>query len=131
VIMQDMWEKFIFLTSLAAMTCLMHAHVSEIIATPEGPSLMLQILNDCAATAAAAGTPPRPDMLEFYRTNLTSPKNAYSASMRRDLEQGYPVEADHIVGDMLARAKAADIDSPLLRTATTMLQCYQNARAKA
>ena len=37
------------------------------------------------------------------------------ASMLRDLEAGLPVEAAHIVGDMLARAGKAGIAAPLLQ----------------
>jgi 2-dehydropantoate 2-reductase len=35
------------------------------------------------------------------------------------------VEADHIVGDMLARAKAAGLAAPMLRAAYAHLQVYQ------
>ncbi len=45
--------------------------------------------------------------------------------MLRDLESGGRVEADHIVGDMLRRARAAGVDVWLLRVAHAHLQAYQ------
>jgi 2-dehydropantoate 2-reductase len=49
--------------------------------------------------------------------------------MRRDLESGGRIEADHIVGDMLHRAETLGQPAPLLRTAYCHLQCYQNRLA--
>ncbi len=58
-VMQDMWEKFTFLTSLAAMTCLMRATVGEIVATDEGAALNEAMFNACERVAAASGYPNR------------------------------------------------------------------------
>lgn len=58
-VMQDMWEKFVFITSLASMTCLMRASVGEIVATDEGRALNEAMYGMCAAVSAAAGYPIR------------------------------------------------------------------------
>ena len=47
--------------------------------------------------------------------------------MLRDLEAGQRVEAAHIVGDMLHRARAAGIAAPLLGAAWCHLQAYESA----
>ena len=47
------------------------------------------------------------------------------ASMLRDLEAGQRVEAAHIVGDMLHRAQAAGLATPLLAAAWCHLQAYE------
>jgi 2-dehydropantoate 2-reductase len=41
---------------------------------------------------------------------LSAPGSALTASMLRDLENGGPVEADHIVGFMLQKAGAQPVD---------------------
>jgi 2-dehydropantoate 2-reductase len=46
--------------------------------------------------------------------------------MYRDLQKGAPVEADQILGDLVARARKANIDTPLLAAAYTHLSVYQN-----
>ena len=51
------------------------------------------------------------------------------ASMLRDLQRGAAVEADHVVGDMLARAKAFGTPHTLLAVAFTHLKVYEAARA--
>jgi len=130
-VMQDMWEKFMFLTSLAGMTCLMRASVAEINATNDGRALGLAMLDECASVATAAGYAPRAKHLEMSRATLTDADLPLSASMRRDLERGGRIEADHIVGDMLKRAKAAGQSAPLLAAAYCHLQCFQARQGKA
>jgi 2-dehydropantoate 2-reductase len=128
-IMQDMWEKVVFLCSIAAMTCMMRGKVGEIASTDEGAGLMLEMVAECAAVATAAGFAPRPQSQAFAQKALTDKASPNAASMMRDLLAGGKVEAEHIVGDMLARAKAAGQAAPLLRAAYTHLQVYQAARA--
>lgn len=124
-IMQDMWEKFVFLSSIAGMTCLMRDSIGAICRTDNGAALMEEMLEDCAHTAAAAGYAPRPAHMAFCRTQLLDRASTGTASMLRDLRQGGRVEADHVIGDMLMRARAAGRAATLLRAAYTHLQVYE------
>jgi 2-dehydropantoate 2-reductase len=49
--------------------------------------------------------------------------------MLRDIESGSPVEADHIVGWMLDRARTHRLDDTLLSMAYTHLKAYEVRRA--
>jgi 2-dehydropantoate 2-reductase len=128
-ILLDMWEKFSFLCSIAAMTCLMRGNVGQIARSQEGTALMEEMFADCAAAAEAAGFPPRQRFIEFTRRQLTDRESTGAASMLRDLQRGGAVEADHIVGDMLARARTAGRPATLLRAAYTHLQAYESQRS--
>jgi 2-dehydropantoate 2-reductase len=121
-ILQAMWEKLVLLAAYAGMTCLMRAPVGAIVATPEGAALMREALAECAAVARAAGHPPSQAFLVETEAMLTEPGSAGTASMLRDLRAGARTEHDHILGDMLARARAAGLATPLLRVALTHLQ---------
>src|SRR5438477_12254393 len=48
-ILQEMWEKWVFLASLAASTSLMRSSVGNILAAPGGRDFLLGILDDCSA----------------------------------------------------------------------------------
>jgi 2-dehydropantoate 2-reductase len=48
--------------------------------------------------------------------------------MFRDIKVGARVEADHVIGDMIARAEAAKIPVPKLRVAYTHLKAYEKQR---
>ncbi len=130
-IIQMMWEKWVFLCSIAGMNCLFRANVGSIVsATPEAAGLMLQMVDECTAVATAAGHTPRPPADARARTQLSDPKGQWLASMLRDLQKGGPVEADHVVGDMLARAHGFATPHTLLAVAYTNLKVYEAMRAK-
>jgi 2-dehydropantoate 2-reductase len=130
-IMLEMWEKFTLLTSLAAMTCLMRSNVGEIADTQDGSDLMSQMLDDCAAVGKAAGFAPRANYMTSVRGVLTQKSSVLEASMRRDMEAGGATEADHVVGDMLKRARAAGIESTLLAAAYCHLQAHEMRRLRS
>src|ERR1700681_681513 len=71
-IVQEMWEKWVFLASLAASTCLMRASVGIILAAPGGKDFVLGMLDESSAVAAAEGHAPRAPYLERIRGMLTA-----------------------------------------------------------
>jgi 2-dehydropantoate 2-reductase len=127
-IILEMWEKWVFLASLAASTCLMRTSVGNILAAPGGKDFVLGMLDECSAVAAAEGHAPRAPYLERIRGMLTAEGSPMTASMFRDIKAGAPVEADHVIGDLVARADAAKVPVPKLRTAYTHLKAYEKAR---
>ncbi len=126
----ELWEKFAFLATLAGMTCLMRASVGAIMAADDGEALTREMLEECRKVAAAAGHSPRADAMARYTALLTERGSGFTASMLRDIERGSPTESEHIVGDMLARARALRVAAPLLRVARAHLQAYERAREK-
>jgi 2-dehydropantoate 2-reductase len=130
-IMQTMWEKIVFLSILAASTCLFRANVGEIVRGPGGLGAIERGMAMNVEIAAREGHPPRPGALAFFRKNLTDPSSDRKASMLYDLESGAAVEADHIVGWMLDRARAHGLEHPLLEFAYTSLKAYEARRASA
>ena len=128
-VMQDMWEKWVFLASLAASTCLMRTSVGNILAAPGGKDFILGMLDECSAVATAEGFAPGGPFFQRTRGMLTTEGSPLTASMYRDVKAGLPVEADHVIGDLVARADAAKIPVPKLRTAYTHLKAYEQQRA--
>ena len=102
-IVLEMWEKWVFLASLAGITCLTRSAVGDVVAAG-GADLAAALLEECRAVAAAAGYPPRPESLRAALGRLTDPGSAVTASMLGDVERRGRTEADHILGDLLRRA---------------------------
>jgi 2-dehydropantoate 2-reductase len=126
---QNMWEKIVFLSALAAMTCLFRANTGEILAAPGGLAAIERTLGVNAEIAACEGHPVRATAMGFGRKMLTDPAGKRSASMLHDLEAGGPVESDHIVGWILDRARAHGLDDTMLSLAYTHLKAYEQRRA--
>jgi 2-dehydropantoate 2-reductase len=129
-IVHAMWEKFVMLASLAATTTITRAVIGEILDAPRGEAFMLQALAECQAVAKAEGHPASDAWLERTRKMLTARGSQFTASMMRDLVAGGPTEGDHIIGDLVRRAKARGIAVPLLAIALTNLQVHEARRAK-
>lgn len=127
-VIQDMWEKWVFLASIAASTSLMRSPVGVIVASPGGRDFLLGILDECTAVARDAGHEPTAAAFQRSRTMLTAEGSPMTASMFRDIKVGAKVEADHVIGDMIARAEAAKIPVPKLRVAYTHLKAYEKQR---
>lgn len=129
-IVQDLWDKWIMLCSLAAMSCLMRGTVGDILEAAEGQAIMLETVEECRKVAVAAGGDPGEKGMQNVKGYLTQKGSRFAASMLHDLEKGFMVEADHIVGDMIARANKAGIATPNLRMAYAHLQAYLARRAR-
>jgi 2-dehydropantoate 2-reductase len=127
-IMQEMWEKWVFIATCAGITCLMRAAIGDLIAAGAG-DMAITLLGECAAIATAAGVAPGAAALERSRSLLTAPGSSLTASMLRDIEHGSPIEADHIIGDLLHRSAEQGRDKLMLRTVYAHLKSYEARRA--
>ncbi|HTY99372.1 MAG TPA: 2-dehydropantoate 2-reductase [Rhodocyclaceae bacterium] len=127
---QDMWDKLVFLATLAAATCTMRANVGEIIAAG-GEGFILGLLDECRSVAAAHDRTTAPERLAAYRGQLTDAGSTLAASMLRDIERGGPTEGDHVIGDLIRRGDGKDLALPLLRLAYTHLAAYELRRSRA
>jgi 2-dehydropantoate 2-reductase len=127
-VLQDMWEKWVFLATLAASTSLMRTALGNILAAPGGKDFLLGIFDECRAIATAEGYPPRAPFVERTLAMLTAEGSPLNASMFRDIKAGQPVEADHVIGDLIARADHAKVPVPRLRVAYTHLKAYEKQR---
>ncbi|MFT3763756.1 MAG: 2-dehydropantoate 2-reductase [Pseudoxanthomonas sp.] len=124
-IAQDQWIKFTFLATLAAGTCLMRASVGGIVSAEGGADFLRALHAETLAIAEAQGRPVPVEAREIARASFADPASPVKASMLRDLEQGQRVEAAHIIGDMVHRARAAGLATPLLDAAWVHLQVYE------
>jgi 2-dehydropantoate 2-reductase len=129
-IMQDMWEKFVQLSTLAGITCLMRASIGDILTVPKGEESIFRLFAECCAVATASGFEPRAPFIEFDRNLFTTANSPLKASMLRDIERGSATEAEHILGDMANRARALGIDTPLLNLARAHVAAYEVGRQR-
>jgi 2-dehydropantoate 2-reductase len=129
-IVQDLWDKWIMLCSLAATCCLMRGTSGDILEAHEGQAIVLETVEECHKVSAAAGFDPGEKGMGTVRSFLTRKGSMFAASMLHDLEHGAMVESDHVVGDMIARAKEAGVATPSLRMAYAHLQVYLYRRSR-
>jgi 2-dehydropantoate 2-reductase len=126
---QRMWDKWCFLATAAGITCLMRAAIGDIAAVD--PTLALRLFAECSAIATAEGHPPADQVREREEARLSQPGSLFTASMLRDIEDGNPVESQHVLGDLLEHGKKHGLATPLLQVAFTHVRCYEERRKRS
>jgi 2-dehydropantoate 2-reductase len=125
-ILHDMWEKWVFIATMAGITCLMRAAVGDI-EVAGGTSIALELFEECSAIAGKNGYIVRPVVGERIRKTLTTPGSTLMASMLRDVEGHRKTEHEHILGELLARAQGAG--APVLEISLAHLRAYEARRS--
>lgn len=124
-IVSAMWSKWVFIASIGALTCLLRGTVGEVAAAPGGSGVGSAILAEAASVAAAAGHPlSRSDRRNTLRI-LTEPGSSMTSSLYRDLRAGRGTEVEQILGDLIRRARAFGVATPLLDLATLALRVHE------
>jgi 2-dehydropantoate 2-reductase len=126
-ILQDMWEKWLFIATMAGITCLMRASLGDIEAGG-GQSVALSLFDECAAVAAGKGYGPRAGIPERIKAMLTAPGSTLTASMLRDVEGRKKTEHEHILGDFQARA--GGLGTPVLEICLAHMRAYEARRLR-
>jgi len=127
---QALWDKWVLLATRAGITCLMRAMVGDIVATGSGEKITLALLGEHLSVATAEGFPTSAAVLQNYRGMLTKKGSVFAASMLRDIESGGQAEGEHILGAMLALARAHGLATPVLEIAATHLEAYAARRKR-
>jgi 2-dehydropantoate 2-reductase len=122
----EMWEKWAMLATLGGVTCLMRGNLGEIEAAAGGVGLLREFFDEVTSIINAVGMRLGEQFLTQTKAILEAAHGStMTSSMYRDLIQNRPVEADQILGDLLARGRKAGLSAPLLAAAFAQLSIYQ------
>ncbi|HEY4009346.1 MAG TPA: ketopantoate reductase family protein [Acidobacteriaceae bacterium] len=129
-ILAAMWHKWYILAALNILCILPRGTLGEVVAVPHGLDFANAAIDECMAVASANGYPPPAALVASDRKRVTRTADLTS-SMYRDMLKGAPVEADHVLGDLLGRAEAHGVPAPLLRATYVQLKVYEAQRSSA
>ena len=116
---QALWDKWVFLATLASMTTLCQGTVGEIVDTPCGTDLTRKVYAECCAIADRCAYPINESSREKALAMLTKPGSPFTASMLRDMKSGQRTEHEHILGEMVRRGIEHQVPCDLLAMAYT------------
>jgi 2-dehydropantoate 2-reductase len=123
-IVHEMWLKWVFLASLGGITCLARGTVGEIEANG-GAGIATGFVDELVAIATAVGEAPSETYVAGTKASLTTKGSSMTSSMYRDLQAGFRLEDDEILGDLLRLAQRHQIAAPLLSAARVQLGINQ------
>jgi len=126
-VLLDMWEKWLFIATMAGMTCLMRAALGDI-EKAGGTPIALALFEECSAVAAKNDHSPRDVIVGRIRKMLTTPGSTLTASMLRDVEGHKRTEHEHVIGDLFSRGGGAH--TPILGICLAHLRAYEARRLR-
>ncbi len=130
-IISEMWEKWLLLASLGAITCLMRGNIGQVACAPGGDEFARGVIDEVLTVLVSLGYVRREEYLRQTIGLLTQKESVQTSSMYRDLMQGYEIEADQVIGDLVAIAGRAGLSVPLLKATYVNLCVYRAARGNA
>lgn len=81
--------------------------------------------------ATASGFKPRPAFIEFATTLITTVGSPLNWSMLGDSARGSTTEGEHILGDMVVRARALGVETPILDLTRTRPRSPRSGRRRS
>jgi 2-dehydropantoate 2-reductase len=127
-IMDAMWSKWVFIAVIGALTSIVRGSIGDVTAAVGGVEFAEATLVEAASVAQAAGHPLSRNDYAAVRTVITAAGAATTSSLSRELVAGQLTEVDNVLGDMIARARAAGLPVPRLEAAALLLRAH-DARA--
>ena len=129
-VLAAMWHKWYVLAALNILCVLPQGTVGEVVAVPQGLAFANDSIDECIAIATANGYPPPAALIASDRKRLTEPGSDLTSSMYRDMLKLAAVEADHVIGDLIARGESHNVLTPLLRATYVRLKVYSSKRQR-
>lgn len=124
-IMQEMWHKYMFITAMSGVTTLMRAPMGPIREEPTGAELIKRLFKEIAAVMNKIEAPLAENAIEMELEKFYKVGPGMKSSMQRDMEKGLSIEADHLQGYLIAKAKDHHIPVPVLETIYANLKIYE------
>ena len=126
----EMWQKYIFISAMSGMTCLMNSSIGPILSAPYGKEMYHQLLEEIVSVARHQEPEIPTALAGKILHNMESLSPSMKSSMLRDMEKGKPVESDHFHGALLKMAPG-DARLPLIKAVYSRLSIYQQELEKS
>jgi len=117
----ELWQKYVFITAMAAVCGLARASIGPVREAPGGRRLIQRAVTEVVDVARARSVPLPDDEAPRTAAYIDTLPAAMTPSFLLDLESGGPTELDTLSGAVSRLAAQAGIDTPVHDTATAAL----------
>ena len=111
-ITEAIWNKFLFLVGLSALTALTRQPIGRIRKDPDTRALFKQVIKEVLAVAMAKGIPLSEHTVAERMQFTDSLPGAFMGSMAIDLERGNRLELDWLSGAVVRLGKELGVPTP-------------------
>ena len=124
-IVKDLWEKFVFLTAISAMTAAARQRGGYVKSDPDARATLLRLLEETTAVGQAMGVPLADDLPASRLAMIDGQSGESISSMAIDLLRGNRLELPWLAGKAAALAREQGVDAPVLTALTSVLRPYE------
>jgi 2-dehydropantoate 2-reductase len=117
----DLWRKFVFIASMAAVCGLSRTAIGPLRSTVLGHQLIERAVREVVSVARARKIALADDEAERTIKNMDVLPEAMKPSLLIDLEAGRPTEIDDLSGAVSRLGKAAGVETPVHDTAAAAI----------
>jgi 2-dehydropantoate 2-reductase len=117
----ELWQKYVFITALAAVCGLARTSIGPVREAPGGRRLIERAVNEVVTVARARGIALPDDEAPRTCAYIDTLPAAMKPSFLLDLESGGPTELDTLSGAIARFAADAGLECPVHETATAAL----------
>lgn len=124
------WEKVLVNVGINAATALARVRNERLTTADPGRRLVDRAVSEAAAVAVAEGIDIRDDIVDHV-LEIAERTGANRSSMRQDIEAGRTTEIETLNGEVVNRAEAHGIDTPVNRTLADLVRLAETGYAEA
>jgi len=124
------WEKFIFLVSLAAFTGAARLPIGPVWSDPFTKAQFLAGCREIETLARAEGVPVADDVVDRIVPYIDKIPGSMRSSLLIDLQQGKRIEVEALQGTVVRRGAARGIPTPIISTLYSVLKLHAAGQAR-
>ncbi|WP_318505895.1 2-dehydropantoate 2-reductase [Bacillus sp. T3] len=122
---QEMWHKYLFIAACSGVTTLLRSPMGPIREEPMGAEIMTKLVDEIATVMKEMNAPISENAAEEQLKKLNAIGAGMKSSMQRDMEKGLQIEADHLQGYLIQKAKELGISVPVLEVVYANQKVYE------
>jgi 2-dehydropantoate 2-reductase len=128
-IQQEMWHKYLFITSLSGITSLFRSPIGPIRDQEHGWNTIEKLVHEAAAIMEKIGAPLAEGASDATLGKMNEIGHGMKSSLQRDMEKSLLTEADHLFGYLLENAKKLGFEAPILSALYANVKVYEGLLA--
>jgi 2-dehydropantoate 2-reductase len=109
---RERWQKFIFLSSMAGVNCMMREPIGKVLGDPDTRVFYRRLMEECLAVGQKSGAKVPSSWVDDRMTFSDNAPPGMKASMLHDLEAGNRLELDWLNGKVVALGKELGVPTP-------------------
>lgn len=122
---QELWHKYLFISTMSGITTLMRAPIGPIRDDENGRGVITQVLKELVSIMKRINAPIADEIETIQMKQIENLGYQMKSSMQRDMEKKLSVEADHLHGYLLEIARNEGIVVPVLEAIYANLKVYE------